>query len=535
MPVITSVVSEANSDHQLLSHNSHDAESQDQKGGKHGDSGSTRNAEPEPKKRRLKSRSHRNNVDNTNMSEIHADNPTDHTEIPPLPDKVAPPPTLLIQEEICSEICQSTERFTQSLGGLSEVPPPSPFYTNSCCQTLPESADVQQPSVVKAEVPPEQKEWSSSLNQEDTKPPPHIKEEQKELWTSQEGEQLQGLEEADIKFPFTSVPVKSEEDDEEKAQSSQLHESQTEENREAERTEADGENCGGPEPARNSDPDSPLQPATHDKTSDSSESQTDASGDLEETREPQSGLNPKNNEVAVSDVECNTGNTSVISSECAGGFGHKKHLQKHSGVQTGGKTHCCSVCSKVFSHPCSLRQHLTVHTGEKSFSCSVCDRRFALKQHLTRHLATHTKEKSFSCSVCDKRFAQKHYLNRHLASHTGEKSFSCSVCDKRFAQSKNLKRHLAVHSRKKLLSCSVCDKGFSLKKALTNHMRLHSEGKMFNCSVCKTSFSSKSNLTRHMRIHTGEKPFSCSVCDRRFSQFSHVKSHKCVGESSRKK
>uniref|UniRef100_A0A8C9Z8Y5 C2H2-type domain-containing protein n=1 Tax=Sander lucioperca TaxID=283035 RepID=A0A8C9Z8Y5_SANLU len=76
MPVITSVVSEANSDHQLLSHNSHEAESQDQKGGKHGDSGSTRNAEPEPKKRRRKSRSHSNNVDNTNMSEIHPNTQT---------------------------------------------------------------------------------------------------------------------------------------------------------------------------------------------------------------------------------------------------------------------------------------------------------------------------------------------------------------------------------------------------------------------------------------------------------------------------
>lgn len=62
---------------------------------------------------------------------------SDHTEIPPPPDKVAPPPKLLIQEEICSEICQSKERFTQSLGGLSEVPPPSPFYTNSCCCQAP--------------------------------------------------------------------------------------------------------------------------------------------------------------------------------------------------------------------------------------------------------------------------------------------------------------------------------------------------------------------------------------------------------------
>ncbi|XP_026230678.1 transmembrane protein 71 [Anabas testudineus] len=63
----------------------------------------------------------------------------DPTEIPPPPDKEAPAPKLLIQEEICSEICQSKEQFTQSLGGLSEVPPPSYFYTNTCCcQVSPE-------------------------------------------------------------------------------------------------------------------------------------------------------------------------------------------------------------------------------------------------------------------------------------------------------------------------------------------------------------------------------------------------------------
>ncbi|XP_041848404.1 transmembrane protein 71 [Melanotaenia boesemani] len=63
----------------------------------------------------------------------------DPTEVPPPPDKEAPPPKLLIQEEICSEICQSKKRFTQTLSGLSEVPPPSPFYVTSCsCQASPE-------------------------------------------------------------------------------------------------------------------------------------------------------------------------------------------------------------------------------------------------------------------------------------------------------------------------------------------------------------------------------------------------------------
>ncbi|KAM6925904.1 uncharacterized protein PEZ65_009515 [Lycodopsis pacificus] len=37
--------------------------------------------------------------------------------------------------------------------------------------------------------------------------PSHIKEEQEELCTNQEGEQLQGLEEADVKFSFTPVKM----------------------------------------------------------------------------------------------------------------------------------------------------------------------------------------------------------------------------------------------------------------------------------------------------------------------------------------
>ncbi|KAM6938654.1 uncharacterized protein PEZ65_004908 [Lycodopsis pacificus] len=135
-------------------------------------------------------------------------------------------------------------------------------------------ADVQQLLVVQEEVPPEQQEWSSSLDQEDPEPP-HIKEEQEDLWTSQEGEQLQGLEEADVKFSFT--PVKTE-DDEEEAQSSQLHQRQTEQME----TDADGEDCGGPEPGRNSDPDRHPEPDTDEKTGDSSD--TDDSDDCKETR-----------------------------------------------------------------------------------------------------------------------------------------------------------------------------------------------------------------------------------------------------------
>ncbi|KAF7647138.1 hypothetical protein LDENG_00177140, partial [Lucifuga dentata] len=65
----------------------------------------------------------------------------------------------------------------------------------------------------------EQQERRSSLDQEESEPS-HIKqEEEEELLISQEGEQLHHLEEADI----TKIPP-------------------------------DGEDCGGPEPARNTYP-----------------------------------------------------------------------------------------------------------------------------------------------------------------------------------------------------------------------------------------------------------------------------------------
>ncbi|XP_078099915.1 uncharacterized protein LOC144512836 [Sander vitreus] len=299
-----------------------------------------------------------------------------------------------------------------------------------------------------------QQEWSSSLDQEDTKPP-HIKEEQEELCISQEGEQLQGPEEADItKFPFTPVPVKSE-DDEEKPQFSQLHQRQTE----PMKTEADGEDCGGPEPAMKSDPDTLLQPDTDDETGDSSEPETDDSADWKETREPQSGLNSLNNdEVPVSGLRCSTGEKEGWKI-----FGTGGHLKSYMRSLTAEKQFSCSVCKKAFKHSGNLSAHMRIHTGEKRFSCSVCKKAFLLSGNLQKHVRTHTGDKPFSCSMCPKAFTFKQDLDRHMRIHTGEKPFSCSVCKKAFIQRGDLQIHMRIHTGEKPFSCSVCKKAFYSK------------------------------------------------------------------------
>uniref|UniRef100_A0A8D3AVL4 C2H2-type domain-containing protein n=1 Tax=Scophthalmus maximus TaxID=52904 RepID=A0A8D3AVL4_SCOMX len=267
--------------------------------------------------------------------------------------------------------------------------------------------------------------------------PPHIKEEQEEVWSSQEAEQLQGLEEADI-IVFT---VKSEED-EEKPQSSQLHESQTEEIR---------EDCGGLEPARNSGPEDHLEPGAEDQTEDSSKPKTEDSDAWKETREPSGSKTLKNNKV-TGDIKRSTGDKLHSCSECGQRFRHKETLNRHMRIHPGEKPFSCSECGKGFIRKHDLKSHMMIHTGEKPFSCSECDQRFREKRHLQQHMKTHTEEKPFSCSECGKGFRQNGNRQKHMRIHTGEKPFSCTVCKKRFTWKSQVKNHLCVSESSKLQS-----------------------------------------------------------------------------------
>ncbi|XP_053298185.1 gastrula zinc finger protein XlCGF48.2 isoform X2 [Pleuronectes platessa] len=325
-------------------------------------------------------------------------------------------------------------------------------------------ADVHQLMVIKEEVPPEQQQWSPLVEQEIPEPP-HIKEEQEEPWTNQDGQQLQGLEEADIKFTLTPVAVMSEEY-EEKLKSSKLHPSETK------------EDCGGPEPARNSGPDGHLQPGPEDKTEDSSETE-ESEDDWMETRETQTGLNKRNNKQPPRNMGCKIDKKKFSFSECGKRFNHISDINIHMRSHTGEKTFSCSECGKIFTKRGNLNTHMMSHTGEKPFSCSECGKRFTKRGNLNTHMKSHTGEKAFSCSECGKRFTQRSSLNTHMKSHTGEKPFSCSECVKRFTERSGLNRHMKSHTGEKPFSCSQCGKIIKHRGHINRHMRSHAGEKQF--------------------------------------------------------
>ncbi|CAJ1082766.1 oocyte zinc finger protein XlCOF7.1-like [Xyrichtys novacula] len=341
------------------------------------------------------------------------------------------------------------------------------------------SPEIQQLSGVKEELH-EQQGWSPSLGQEETKPP-HIKDEQEELWSGQEEEELQGREVEDTtEFPFTVVTVKGE-DDEEKPQCSQLHQRQTERGE----SDADGEDCGG---SSNFDAQSHLHSEIEVKVEDFSEPETEDGEDYWEGRNHPPGSNPLEN---MSD--------------------------------TADRSHTCYECGKTFKRKGHLTAHMIVHTGEKPFSCSECGKSFNCKGNLTKHMIIHTGEKPFSCPMCGRTFNCRGSMTRHMLVHIGEKSFSCSECEKIFKSKGSLTQHMSVHREEKSFSCSECGKIFKSKGNLTQHLSVHSGEKPFICTVCGKRLKGRYYLAKHMRNHTREKPSECD--DPRENQAVHKEQH----------
>ncbi|XP_061748848.1 zinc finger protein 629-like [Nerophis ophidion] len=284
--------------------------------------------------------------------------------------------------------------------------------------------ELQREDVPDEDLPPEQQDWNSRVEQEEPGPP-LIKEEEEDLEPCHDEEmeaapahsEVWTLEEGDFtKFPVVRVIVNSEE----------------------------VEVRGGSEKMGEAEPPSSSSSTQHMKTDDvRNQSQADVA--------PRSDSEDSSRSPDSEDEDSKADKTRPADS----------------------KSLNCPVCGKMFTYGSYLTRHMRKHTGEQPYSCSVCGKGFSEKGNLMKHSRTHTGEKPFSCAICNKSFREPSTLNKHKRTHTGEKPFTCTFCGKTFSQSEHMKIHTRRHTGEKPYTCTVCNKSFIDCSTMVRHMRTH--------------------------------------------------------------
>uniref|UniRef100_A0A3B5A0U1 C2H2-type domain-containing protein n=1 Tax=Stegastes partitus TaxID=144197 RepID=A0A3B5A0U1_9TELE len=355
------------------------------------------------------------------------------------------------------------------------------LYRKTFIQQLPYGEDLSQHMVFHSELQREEKQKDIQEEQEEPELTA-IKEEQEDT--------------AITKFIFSSLQIKTEED-EEKPQSSHSSEETN------------------------------LQPESDDSTD----------SDFWKSHSGSNSL--QHDGISDREVKDDAKRKPYSCTECSKTFHYIFHMKTHMKLHTEERPFFCSICGQKCLYKSHLKIHMRTHTGEKPFVCPICGKKYAHKASMQSHMSEHAKH--YSCSVCERSFAWYTELKYHQC-HTGKNRFSCSLCGKSFSKIAGLSYHLKIHSGEKSFSCSVCRKKFRKKGHLKYHVLIHTGVKPFSCSVCHRTFRWPSQIKIHKCVQEApqclhnklKKPLSCSTCGEKFSDGSLLTSHRRIHQEKKK-
>ncbi|XP_041813676.1 zinc finger protein 420-like [Chelmon rostratus] len=265
------------------------------------------------------------------------------------------------------------------------------------------------------EVLPEQQLCDQQRNSSLDLKPPRIKEEQEELCTSQEGEQLVLKQETDT-FMWTPTYEESDHLEPEPRSDHQLL-------------------CNNGHVAQNQD-----QKGDEDGDSQSA-------GVAEKSQSESHSDKVHYPDMSHTDHNARTGKRTFRCDTCGKDFNQKQTLQRHRRLHTGEKPYSCKTCGKDFRHDSVLKGHMRTHTGERPYLCKTCGRAFRQNGNLTVHMRrVHSGEKPFVCKTCWRRYVDLPALRTHMRRvHAGEKPHLHKTCEKKFTDVLTVKSHETVH------------------------------------------------------------------------------------------